>query len=331
MKFNRRQFLQLSGGVAAASAFGEWKPTRAAAAPGIPSHDSLIDVAGAATLVQSGVHGHNTSYGLQGMAMNNASGTLYVTQVKDTVGGLVLTRLTKSNGVFSEQPGDHMTLNGFGHGIAFGVQDKAAAGGADRIWMECNAVPDQYGHYFGSAIGHFPFAPGTTLDTSNVSYPFSPMPGAINYSCVSRDTTNCLLVRAEQPEGSGMYQGYHLDTAVTGVAKPYLLTPRLEPSAIDATGKFQGWTFDGQYAYTLDGGGEPGDSRYVTSIDLNAAPNASWVNRSIINVDPPVDSGGVHCGEPEGITWISSNILWFSVKNFTDSDPYHYSDVFTKG
>ncbi|MGW0086472.1 phage baseplate protein [Streptomyces sp. NPDC003393] len=157
----------------------------------------------------------------------------------------------------------YMHLNGFGHGVAFGVQ---ASGGTSYLWIECEAN----GNGYGTKLTCVKYSAGTTLDASSTAIgKFQPISGATEYTCSVDPVYNRMIVRYHK-DGAKHIAVYDTSDAFRGdFSNP---VARFTPPAISGTA--QGYTLYGSFMYYLTGNAysssnpSPGNT-YLTSINVN--------------------------------------------------------------
>ena len=157
----------------------------------------------------------------------------------------------------------YMHLNGFGHGVAFGVRP---SGSSSYLWIECDANSNGY----GSKLAYIKYSAGTTLDSSSTSFGrFQPISGATEYTCSIDPVYQRMIVRYHK-DGAKHIAVYNLsDTDNGNFSNPLA---KFTPPPISGTP--QGYTLYGSYMYFQTGNSysstnpEPGNT-YLTSINVN--------------------------------------------------------------
>ncbi|MGV4984598.1 phage baseplate protein [Streptomyces sp. NPDC001709] len=182
----------------------------------------------------------------------------------------------------------YMHLNGFGHGVSFGVR---AIGGASWLWIECEANKNG----FGTKLALIKYQPGTTLDASSTSFGrFRPISGASEYTCSIDPVYQRMIVRYHK-DGAKHIAIYKLsDTDRGDFSEPLV---KFTPPAIPGTP--QGYTLYGSYMYFQTGdhysstNKAPGNTK-LTSINVNTGKIAQG---------PVLTKAGstLHWREPEGL------------------------------
>ncbi|WP_030682861.1 hypothetical protein [Streptomyces sp. NRRL B-1347] len=157
----------------------------------------------------------------------------------------------------------YMHLNGFGHGVAFGVRP---SGGNSGLWIECEAN----GNGYGTKLAHLTYTPGATVDASSTSFgKFQPVPGATEYTCSIDPVYQRMLVRYHKDGGKHLAVYRLADTDRGDFSSP---VAQFTPPAISGTP--QGYTLYGSYMYFQTGNSysssnpAPGNT-YLTSININ--------------------------------------------------------------
>ncbi|MFB7993681.1 teichoic acid biosynthesis protein C [Streptomyces sp. NPDC056002] len=157
----------------------------------------------------------------------------------------------------------YMHLNGFGHGVAFGVRP---VGSTSNLWIETDANANGY----GSRLGFIGYDPGTTVDASAPGYgKFTPVAGATEFTCSIDPVYDRMIVRYHK-DGAKHIAVYDLaDTDKGDFSSPVAM---FTPPAISGTP--QGYTLYGSYMYFITGDAysasnpDPGNT-YITSININ--------------------------------------------------------------
>ncbi len=156
-----------------------------------------------------------------------------------------------------------MHLNGFGHGVAFGIRP---VGGHSYLWIESEANSNGY----GTKLSFIKYSAGTTLDSSSTGFgKFAPVSGATEYTCSIDPVHNRMIVRYHK-DGAKHIAVYDVSDTDNGDFSKPLVT--FTPPSISGTP--QGYTLYGSYMYFLTGNAysdtnpEPGNS-YLTSINVN--------------------------------------------------------------
>ncbi|MER5373257.1 teichoic acid biosynthesis protein C [Streptomyces sp. NPDC002553] len=157
----------------------------------------------------------------------------------------------------------YMHLNGFGHGVAFGVRP---SGSSSYLWIETEAN----GNGYGTKLAYVKYSAGTTLDASSTSFGrFQPISGATEYTCSIDPVYNRMIVRYHK-DGGKHIAVYDVADADRGDFSSPLV--KFTPPAISGTP--QGYTLYGSYMYFLTGTAysdtnkDPGNT-YLTSINVN--------------------------------------------------------------
>ncbi|MFF3849320.1 teichoic acid biosynthesis protein C [Streptomyces sp. NPDC002328] len=157
----------------------------------------------------------------------------------------------------------YMHLDGFGHGVAFGVRP---SGGTSYLWIETEANSGGY----GTKLACIKYSAGTTLDASSTSFGrFQPVSGATEYTCSIDPVYNRMIVRYHKAGGKHIAVYDVSDTDKGDFSNPLA---DFTPPAISGTP--QGYTLYGSYMYFLTGTAysdtneKPGNT-YLTSINVN--------------------------------------------------------------
>ena len=204
---------------------------------------------------------------LQSFAFDDAHSRVYLVQrqngTDELVGDMTLTQLSYSGVVTG-----YMVLNGFGHGVAIGVEP---VGSDAYLWTETDANP---GSGYGRAIARFRFSNGVSLTpTSSAVQVFRPVSGSTS-NTLSIDTLNGRIgVRYRTSAGMG-YRVYDLAAFKAGAFTPL---HSFAQTGVDGE-TFQGWALYGDYvyqmtgtAYTSESGANPPSGHgntYVTCLDV---------------------------------------------------------------
>lgn len=278
-----------------------------------PTSNEVIDVTGAPVAYHSstifGVPALNTT--IQSFFLENTSGYLYIAQPwvegdSDNSGDLCVSRMpTTGSSAFTIT--SSMYLTGFGHAVSFAVEYNSSAN-TSYLWIESNASSAGY----GQNISRFHFDPtnhgskSTALASSAVTL-MRPVPDitASSFSVCLRQSTNVLVVRfLNDSTAMDGFQAYALsDATANDYASPLLPAPVYEPSSVQSA-DFQGWTFQGEFLYTLDGQSlniTPSKNTYTTSIDLLGTHNTAngYISRALHD---KTDSSA-NPREPEGMSF----------------------------
>lgn len=229
---------------------------------------------------------------LQSFAFDDAHSRVYLVQrqngTDELVGDLTLTQLSYSGVVTG-----YMVLNGFGHGVAIGVEP---AGTDAYIWTETDANPDSG---YGRAIARFRFSNGVSLSpTSGAVRVFRPVSGSTS-NTVSVDTLNSRIGVRFRTSAGMQYRVYDLAAFKAGVFTPL---HSFAQTGVDGE-VFQGWALYGDYvyqmtgtAYTSESGANPPSGHgntFVTCVDVR---NGALVQRSRTEAAYSLDFR-----EPEGV------------------------------
>jgi hypothetical protein len=189
----------------------------------------------------------------QSFAFDEVGGCVYVLQVEgtnddathaehDRRGDLVLTKLTLEGGKIV----GHMTLRGFGHGVAMGVERD----GADIfLWTEVDSDPGPYGTGRGKKLARFRFANGETLRASSKKLQtFAPSVGARNCTPSIDGAHGRLGVRYVTPQDEWSVAVFDLAAFKAGNVRPLGQTGL---RAVEGTA--QGWCLYGDNVYVYTG------------------------------------------------------------------------------
>ncbi|WNM31408.1 teichoic acid biosynthesis protein C [Streptomyces sp. Li-HN-5-11] len=182
----------------------------------------------------------------------------------------------------------HMHLNGFGHGVSFGVRP---SGGTSYLWIECEAN----GNGYGTKLALIKYQAGTTLDASSTTFGrWQPISGASEYTCSIDPVYGRMIVRYHK-DGAKHIAVYNLSDVDKGDFSNPLV--KFTPPAISGTP--QGYTLYGSYMYFQTGdhysasNPAPGNT-HLTSININTGKIAQG---------PVLTKAGstLHWREPEGL------------------------------
>jgi hypothetical protein len=233
----------------------------------------------------------------QSFAFDDANGFLYALQVEGgndagtfekhgRRGDLTLTKLTRDGSTIA----GHMTLRGFGHGVAFGIEP---VGRDVFVWTEVDSQPNDNASGRGTRIGRFRFESGAMLDTSSARIEkFDLMPGA--HTCTpSLDLTHGRLALRAVRDGEMRVTLFDLAAVKTGRA-----TPLREIVLRSPFGTVQGWCTYGSYLYVLAGQAygpknPPPGNATVWCLD--------WNTGAVVDRQPVRALADLVYREPEGI------------------------------
>lgn len=186
---------------------------------------------------------------MQCFAFDNVNGEVYVMQRSDranskTQGHLAINRMTLTGDLISR-----MYLNGFGHGIAFGVQPTA---NGVVLWTEADAQPYK-DNSRARVVCRFPWAASTTPITKDDVELFEPIDGMKMASCSLDLDHNTIAVRYTRDGVDGMRVSlYNLDEFAAHDFSNRLADISTRPvHAIGVTP--QGYQHYGQHLYLLQG------------------------------------------------------------------------------
>ncbi|GHB37347.1 hypothetical protein GCM10010377_30430 [Streptomyces viridiviolaceus] len=157
----------------------------------------------------------------------------------------------------------YMHLNGFGHGVAFGVRP---SGSTSYLWIESDANSNGY----GSKLACVKYTAGATLDSSSTSFGrFQPVSGATEYTCSIDPVHNRMIVRYHK-DGAKHIAVYNVSDTDNGDFS----NPLVDFTPPSISGTPQGYTLYGSYMYFMTGNAysdsnpDPGNT-YITSINVN--------------------------------------------------------------
>ncbi|MBC6465835.1 hypothetical protein HKK74_10045 [Actinomadura alba] len=234
---------------------------------------------------------------MQSFAYDNTNGHIYFAQTSpgSTNGDLWITKTDLAGTELGA-----MALHGFGHGVSIAVEPY---NGAVHLWTEWKSGSSG----FGTRIGRFVFAAGSTLEAGDAS---------IQDRTPSLDTTlinpqpaidpvsGRLLVRYKVAADMPRIVVFNLSDARAGrLTSGYRLAERALPSrgSWGTANPFQGFTAYGQYAYLLEG--PVGTTSYLTTIDLNDVGQSTVVDRFATTAGASLPGR-----EPEGMAiWATSS------------------------
>jgi len=263
-RIRRRSLLLGGGGAAAALALGGgllWSPL--AQAESVSGGVFDLD-AGSTKFLREKTLQHTTV--LQSFAFDNTNKHLYVLQAtgSEKAGNLVLTKLNQSGTKLG-----YMTLKGFGHGVAMGVE---LAGSTPWIWTETDANTDSG---YGRAVTRFKFTNKQTL-----TYGVSSLTAYRAHSGSTSNTPSIDMLngRIAIRYRTGSDMNYKVFKLADFKAKNYTPLHTFKQTGIGSSEVFQGWCLHGDYVYQLAGtcytsesGANPPSAHgntYVSSIDI---------------------------------------------------------------
>ena len=235
---------------------------------------------------------------LQSFAFDDVGGHVYVLQVEGSNaagtfaehsrrGDLILTKLSLDGATLA----GHMTLRGFGHGVAMGVE---RSGGEVYLWTEVDSEPNPAGVGRGTKVGRFRFADGATLETTSPEIQkFTPAPGA-RVCTPSVDLTHGrIAIRYVSAEGEWRVALYDLAAFKKGGAKP------LREVLLRAEfGTVQGWCTFGDWLYVYSGTAYGGDNPRPGNATLFAV---DWNTGDVADTARTEALTDLEYREPEGL------------------------------
>ena len=187
---------------------------------------------------------------MQCFAFDNVNGEVYVMQRSDRAdskrqGHLAINRMTLSGDLISR-----MYLNGFGHGIAFGVQPTSSG---VIMWTEADAQPHGTDNSRARVVCRFPWRASTTPITKADVELYEPIAGMKMASCSLDLDHNTIAVRYTRDGVDGMRVSlYNLDqfaahdfsNRLADISTRPVHSPTVTP---------QGYQHYGQHLYLLQG------------------------------------------------------------------------------
>jgi hypothetical protein len=241
---------------------------------------------------------HDRRHVPQSCAVDDGAGFVYVLQVEGANsvgtfrehaarGDLILTKLSRDGDTIV----GHMTLRGFGHGVAFGVEP--AGDGAVHVWTEVDSQPNEGGVGRGTRLARFAFEDGSVLGAGSPSLrKFDLVPGA--RTCTpSLDLVHGRLAMRYTLAGVSRVALYDLAALKEGHT-----TPLRDIAFSFPFGVLQGWCTFGSYLYVL--AGEP----YSAS---NPPPGNAmlwcidWNTGAVVERRPSTALSDLEYREPEGL------------------------------
>ncbi|MGC4081692.1 MAG: hypothetical protein QM736_06205 [Vicinamibacterales bacterium] len=195
---------------------------------------------------------HDRRHVPQSFAFDDVNGFLYVLQVEGTNaagtfaehsqrGDLTLTKLTRDGRAIA----GHMTLRGFGHGVALGVEPLGAEA---FLWTEVDSQPNDAGVGRGTRIGRFRFKSGATLDTASPQLEKFDLIAGARTCTPSLDLAHGRLALRHVRDGEMRVTLYDLAAVKAGRAQPLR-----DISLAFPFGTAQGWCTFGSCVYVLAG------------------------------------------------------------------------------
>jgi hypothetical protein len=240
---------------------------------------------------------HDQRHVPQSFAFDDVNGFLYALQVEGTNaagsfaehsrrGDLTLTKLTPDGRTIA----GHMTLRGFGHGVALGVEPD---GREVFLWTEVDSQPNDAGVGRGTRLGRFRFESGTTLETASPRLEkFDLVPGA--RTCTpSIDFAHGRLALRHVRDGEMRVTLYELSAVKAGRGQP------LRDISLEFPfGTAQGWCTYGSFVYVLAGlaygpANPPPGNATVWCLD--------WNTGAIVDRQPVRALADLVYREPEGL------------------------------
>ncbi|MHC3474172.1 phage baseplate protein [Streptomyces sp. 7R007] len=206
---------------------------------------------------------------LQSFAFDEKNRHLYVVQVTATGhedGDLCLNQLD-----YEGKRLGYMYLKGFGHGVAFGVQNDED--GTAWIWTECAAVGG-----YGRGVTRFRFADGTTLTNADITVR-RPIPGSTSNQ-PSVDMTSKRVCVRHRMHGVPRYRVWDLDAFTAENYADPIADFAQTGAHPDPDIAFQGYALHGDQVYQLAG----------TAYDDTTNPPAGHGNAYVSCLD-------IHTGE----------------------------------
>jgi hypothetical protein len=237
-RLRRRSLLFGGAGAASALALGAgflWSPLAQADTPG-----GVFDLdKGAEKFLREKALHHTTV--LQSFAFDNTNKHLYVLQVTgdELAGNLVLTKLDYTGAKLG-----YMTLKGFGHGVAMGVE---LDGSTPWIWTETDNNTDSG---YGRAVTRFKFANAKTLTYGSGSLPVYRAHAGSTSNTPSIDARNGRIAIRYR---SGSTMNYKVFKLADFKNQRFSPLHTFTQTGIDDGEVFQGWCLHGDYIYQLTG------------------------------------------------------------------------------
>lgn len=237
---------------------------------------------------------------MQCFAFDNVNGEVYVMQRSDAadskrLGHLAINRMTLEGDLISR-----MYLNGFGHGIAFGVQPTS---NGMMMWTEADAQPYGDDNSRARIVCRFPWAASTTPITKDDVELYEPIDGMQLASCSLDIDHNTIAVRYTKAGVDGMRVSlYDLDEfAAHDFSNPLadISTRPVHPPGVTP----QGYQHYGQHLYLFQG------NAYDQPCDQGGQPDTgnTVVGRINFNDETDFESHPTNAGysltfrEPEGL------------------------------
>jgi hypothetical protein len=288
----------------------------------VPSGAALIHVGNANTTVQTAIPTHSQAHNPQSLVISPFNGDLYMLQVLESneEGQLTLNRYTGGNGSWAVD--SYMYLNGFGHGVAFGIW-RYSVSLAQHFFTEWDVNSGGRGQELTS----FLFS-----EEGTISYPttvtgqqvYSPT-GGLFYTCVVDPTNTFVVIRINGASGF-YYQAYNIiNDAEIDFSHPLISGGLPEYSGDDSgDSTFEGYTVAGHYLYTLfqtsvpdPTTGLPVITGYIRSYDMNFTENNADGYIAVADHGHPTE------GEFEGITFGDTHYALYFMIAYKDSESHY--------
>jgi hypothetical protein len=137
----------------------------------------------------------------------------------------------------------YMHLNGFGHGVAFGIRP---IGSASHLWIETDTNGTTG---YGTKLGFLPYSPGATVVASDPGIgKFVPVAGASEFTCSMDPVYDRMIVRYHKDGAKHIAVYNNSDTDNGDFSSPVAM---FTPPPISGTP--QGYTLYGSYMYFQTG------------------------------------------------------------------------------
>lgn len=258
---NRRKFLKNSA-LATAAALAPSLVCAADAACTTTSTTKHFDLSQASLTLYEEKALWGAAHGQQSICFSNGQNRMFYLQTKNTANGDMTMSYNYTDSGNLNTGGYYMTLYGFGHGEAFGIEH---IGSDTWVWVECDSLLDSNGNGFGTTICRFKWVwtPGASLHASDIGTSAAPgstkytlKPGSV-HNMVAIDTTSNRLLLHYVSGGHVRMALYSLSDvkSLGNSAVPCTdqIMSAMQPNDDGTAGTFQGFTIYGDYAYYISG------------------------------------------------------------------------------
>ena len=227
---------------------------------------------------------------MQCFDIDHGNNFIYTSQVlgSQALGNVLLCKIDASNNKIVGK----MTLNGFGHGYNFCIEER---GRDTYIWIESDGVVDSSNRSFGTKISRFKFEDGKTY-TGTAGDTYDLVPGKTGVAPAIDVLNNHLLVKSSG--GGRWYTVFDLQSVIN--KKPVQISQFKMPNSINVM-SHQGFDIHKGYIYNFEGLGSDAtnpSTAYLSVLDLKG----NLIYRKLITTDSSLDYR-----EPEGVKVYQTN------------------------